>query len=48
MVEQRGSSYFGKPREDFLSVDDAWFMPVVQKTGPDGCLYVLDWYDRYH
>ena len=19
-----------------------------QKTGPDGCLYVLDWYDRYH
>ncbi len=48
VVEQRGSSYFGKPREDFLSVDDAWFMPVVQKTGPDGCLYVLDWYDRYH
>src|SRR5262249_15565725 len=25
-----------------------WFMPVVQKTGPDGCLYILDWYDRYH
>ena len=23
-------------------------MPVAQKTGPDGCLYVLDWYDRYH
>ena len=23
-------------------------MPVVQKTGPDGCLYILDWYDRYH
>ena len=20
----------------------------VQKTGPDGCLYILDWYDRYH
>jgi hypothetical protein len=19
-----------------------------QKTGPDGCLYILDWYDRYH
>ena len=33
---------------DFLSANDAWFMPVVQKTGPDGCLYVLDWYDRYH
>jgi len=23
-------------------------MPVALKTGPDGCLYVLDWYDRYH
>ncbi len=23
-------------------------MPVMQKTGPDGCLYVLDWYDQYH
>src|SRR6185295_8706036 len=24
------------------------FMPVALKIGPDGCLYVLDWYDRYH
>jgi putative heme-binding domain-containing protein len=23
-------------------------MPVSQKIGPDGCLYVMDWYDRYH
>jgi putative heme-binding domain-containing protein len=23
-------------------------MPVAQKVGPDGCLYILDWYDRYH
>lgn len=43
-----GSTYFGRPRDDFLSANDAWFMPVVQKTGPDGCLYILDWYDRYH
>jgi putative heme-binding domain-containing protein len=43
-----GSTYFAKPRPDFLSANDAWFMPVAQKTGPDGCLYVLDWYDRYH
>lgn len=33
---------------DFLTANDAWFMPVVQKIGPDGCLYILDWYDRYH
>ncbi len=33
---------------DFLTANDAWFMPVVQTTGPDGSLYILDWYDRYH
>jgi putative heme-binding domain-containing protein len=43
-----GSTYFAKPRPDFLTANDAWFMPVSQKVGPDGCLYLLDWYDRYH
>jgi putative heme-binding domain-containing protein len=43
-----GATYLDKPRPDFLTANDAWFMPVVQKTGPDGCLYLLDWYDRYH
>jgi putative membrane-bound dehydrogenase-like protein len=47
-LERRGSTYFATGEPDFLSANDAWFMPVVQKTGPDGCLYVLDWYDRYH
>ena len=48
ILTRNGSTYFGKGLPDFLSANDAWFMPVVQKTGPDGCLYVLDWYDRYH
>ncbi len=48
VVQDRGATYFATPAPDFLSANDAWFMPVVQKTGPDGCLYVLDWYDRYH
>jgi len=47
-VERNGATYRGIKDEDFLTANDAWFMPIVQKTGPDGCLYVLDWYDRYH
>ncbi len=43
-----GSTYHGEAAPDFLVANDAWFMPVVQKTGPDGSLYILDWYDRYH
>ncbi len=48
VLERDGSTYFAKPRPDFLTANDVWHMPVDQKTGPDGCLYVLDWYDRYH
>ncbi|HVU87883.1 MAG TPA: PVC-type heme-binding CxxCH protein [Pirellulales bacterium] len=47
-IARNGATYAGRPEKDFLSANDAWFMPVVQKTGPDGCLYILDWYDRYH
>ena len=48
VVERNGSTYKGNSAPDFLRANDSWFMPVAQKTGPDGCLYVLDWYDRYH
>ncbi len=47
-LQRDGSTYFATPDPDFLTANDAWFMPVVQKTGPDGSLYILDWYDRYH
>jgi putative membrane-bound dehydrogenase-like protein len=48
VLERHGSTYRAREQADFLTADDAWFMPVAEKTGPDGCLYVLDWYDRYH
>ncbi len=47
-LTRRGSTYLAEGEADFLTANDSWFMPVAQKTGPDGCLYVLDWYDRYH
>lgn len=47
-IERFGATYRGKGEPDFLTANDVWFMPVAQKVGPDGCLYVLDWYDRYH
>jgi len=47
-IRRDGSTYFATAAPDFLTANDAWFMPVSQKVGPDGCLYILDWYDRYH
>ena len=29
-----------------VSSDDKWFRPVDIKSGPDGAVYVCDWYDR--
>lgn len=47
-LERHGSTYQADGEDDLLSAHDVWFMPVVQKIGPDGCLYILDWYDRFH
>jgi putative heme-binding domain-containing protein len=47
-LQRDGATYLAKGEADLLNANDAWFMPVALKIGPDGCLYVLDWYDRYH
>ena len=47
-LQRDGATYLAKAEPDLLTANDVWFMPVSLKVGPDGCLYVLDWYDRYH
>ena len=32
---------------NFLISKDPWFRPVSTQTGPDGALWVMDWYDKY-
>src|SRR5204862_2848635 len=36
----------GKEEPDFLSSDDSWFRPVYLQLGPDGAIYVADFYNR--
>ncbi len=31
---------------DFLTCSDDWFRPVNIEFGPDGCLYIVDWYNK--
>lgn len=32
--------------DDLLKCEDDWFRPVNMEFGPDGCLYIADWYNK--
>lgn len=40
-----GSSYRTRDTVRAVETDDKWFRPVDIKTGPDGAIYIADWYD---
>jgi putative membrane-bound dehydrogenase-like protein len=44
-LERAGSGFVGRHDEDFLLANDAWFRGINAKVGPDGNLYLIDWYD---
>lgn len=44
-LERRGSTFRAVEQPDFLSCDDPWFRPVDVQLGPDGALYVADFYN---
>ena len=52
-LEEVGSTYKAHKETtevgpgNFLVSDDGWFRPVSVQTGPDGALWVMDWYDKY-
>ena len=44
--EYHGSTIQAIEQPDFLSTSDPWFRPVDLQIGPDGALYILDFYNR--
>lgn len=45
-VSYEGSTPKAKLEKDFLVSEDPWFRPVDIKIGPDGALYIADFYNR--
>ena len=41
-----GSTFRGKHGGTLIDARDPWFRPIDLLVGPDGCVYVVDWYDR--
>lgn len=46
VLQQVGSSIQAVKKTDFLIAGDPWFRPVDLKFGPDGALYIADFYNR--
>lgn len=45
-IEWKGASPVAKELPDFMTSKDRWFRPVDIKLGPDGALYVADFYNK--
>ncbi|MCE9562559.1 MAG: DUF1080 domain-containing protein [Planctomycetes bacterium] len=45
-ITPKGSGYVADRNPDFLLTNDKWSMFVNMKYGPDGNVYVIDWYDK--
>lgn len=45
-MERQGSGYASKRNGDFIVANDAWFRGLSPQYGPDGSVFINDWYDR--
>jgi putative membrane-bound dehydrogenase-like protein len=45
-MEPNGSTFKASHGGDLLIANDTWFRPVDLTLGPDGSVYVADWYDK--
>jgi putative membrane-bound dehydrogenase-like protein len=46
ILEPKGSGYVAHHGKDFLLANDEWARFINLKYGPDGNVYLIDWYDK--
>jgi len=46
-LEPRGSSFKAHAMDNFVQSSDGWFRSVSEQIGPDGVVWIADWYDKY-
>src|SRR5207253_2682906 len=45
LLEGRGADFIAHNDRNFAASDDEWTAPVCAEVGPDGALWVSDWYN---
>ena len=43
---RKGSGFVGKHGADFINFNDKWSQVINLLTGPDGSVFMIDWYDK--
>ncbi len=46
VLAPKGSGFVGSHRPDFLLANDSWSQIINLRSGPDGNVYMIDWYDK--
>ena len=44
-LEAKGADFIAHNARNFAASDDEWTAPIVAEVGPDGALWVIDWYN---
>lgn len=44
-LEASGGNYRSKNPTNLIASDDEWFAPIMAEVGPDGSVWVIDWYN---
>ena len=45
LIESRGSAYLSRNSWNLLASDDEWTAPIMSEVGPDGMVWMIDWYN---
>lgn len=45
-LERKGSGYTASHLDDFVETNDSWSQWLNFRYGPDGSVFVIDWYDK--
>lgn len=44
-LERKGSDFTSRNAWNLLASNDEWCAPIMAEVGPDGCVWVIDWYN---
>ena len=46
VLERKGSGFVATHGKDLMLANDHWFRGIALRTGPEGAVYLIDWYDK--